>query len=509
MINLGTRKWNRASLRTCRSYSTYSDITVVGNDTAGIATIAALLKTELFQPSKSHKRITLVHKAPFPSSSDYNNSDIQKIPDQDTPQYFSRQNPITTINFSTLQFLHSLGALDKMNHKLITPYKKLFVNEMFGKSYVSFNDQLIDQDFISQFKQRVYNETLSSHDYNYFGKNSLGASVERNHIQSILYDMVRDDEKCEVIQQEIKTIRPGKDESTSTIELQDGRIIKTKLIIGNDGENSYVREAHDIESTSHPYGQQCITRTLIHERSLEGCYQRFLPTGPIALMPLWGNYSQLVWSASDELAEELISIPDEAFFGEVNRKFYEGSKYDFGRYSEILPNFWPRDNYEMPPLVVNSNEASQFRPRAYDLKSQSAIHHADTRVALIGDAAMKLHPITAHGFNLNITSAAILANEIIKQARCGGDIGNYPFCLKNYAHLSKLNELQARALVEAFKKGFQDTFFGNEKVGKALSFVRNIGLDILEVNPMLKYDLAFISAGCINHPLKYQWTEEL
>ena len=97
--------------------------------------------------------------------------------------------------YSTLQFLHSLGALEKMNHKLITPYRKLFINEAFGRSYLAFNDDIIDKDPISQFKQRVYNEMFSQHDYKFFGKNALGASVEKDHIHSILYDIVKESEK--------------------------------------------------------------------------------------------------------------------------------------------------------------------------------------------------------------------------------------------------------------------------------------------------------------------------
>lgn len=94
-----------------------------------------------------------------------------------------------------------------------------------------------------------------------------------------------------------------------------------------------------------------------------------------------------------------------------------------------------------------------------------------------------------------MTSAAMLANEIIRQKNAGGDIGNYQFGLKNFAHQSKINELEVRAILEAFKKGYQDTFFGSERVGQALSFARNIGIDIVESSPLIKYNFAFFAAG--------------
>lgn len=136
---------------------------------------------------------------------------------------------------------------------------------------MAFDDDLIDKDPVSRLKQRFYNEIVSKHDYQYFGKNSLGASVEHDHVHEAIFEIVKESGKVEVVDGNIRNIIPAKDINTlSTIELEDGRILKTRLIIGNDGENSYVREAHDIESTSHPYGQQCITKTLIHDSPLNG-----------------------------------------------------------------------------------------------------------------------------------------------------------------------------------------------------------------------------------------------
>lgn len=299
----------------------------------------------------------LINQRKIPDLGVYENSTTHKTPDS----------KVTTISFSTLQLLHSLGALEKMNHMLITPYRKMFINEIFGKSYMAFDDDMIDKSCLAQWQQEFYDKLISKHKYQFFGKNSLGASVEYDHIHSALYQILTDHKKVEIVDKDpVRYIRPARSLSDmSVIELESGRRIKAKLIIGNDGEESYVRESHHIESTSHSYNQKCIVRTLIHDEPIESCYQRFLPTGPIAILPLWGNYSHLVWSVPDDLAEELVELPDKEFFQEVNDKFYGPTKYGFGGYADSLPSFWRTGSLEKPPFVVYSNESVNFRVSNY------------------------------------------------------------------------------------------------------------------------------------------------
>ena len=354
MLTLPLNQFSKKAHPLVRSFSHYLDAVIVGGETAGVATACALSKTSFFNPiSDAKKRLMLIHQNKTPSLSIYSNSTQNKIPDSE----------VLTISFSTLLLLHSLGALTKMNHLLITPYRKMFVNESLGKSYIAFNDDIIDNSILAQWQQKLYDKVISKHNYHFYGKNALGASVEHGHIKSVLYEILKKQNKCEIVNDDpIRNIIPAKSiNSMSTIELESGRMIKTKLIIGNDGEDSYVRDVHNIESTSHSYNQKCIVRTLIHKEPLEGLFQRFIASGPIALLPLWGNYSKLVWSVPSELADELLEVPDKEFFDEVNARFYSGTKYGFGGYADILPSFWERNTLERPSRVVDSNEARQFR----------------------------------------------------------------------------------------------------------------------------------------------------
>lgn len=176
-----------------------------------------------------------------------------------------------------------------MNHRLITPYRKMFVNEIFGHSHIAFDDDLIDSSYLAKKQQEIYDKYISKHNYHFIGKNALGSSVEYDHIHAALYQVLKEQDKCEIIDNDpIRYIRPARTTNDmSVVELESGRMFKAKLVIGNDGENSYTREAYNIESTSHSYNQKCIVRTLIHDQPLEGklrihsrysiilCYRRF------------------------------------------------------------------------------------------------------------------------------------------------------------------------------------------------------------------------------------------
>ena len=135
----------------------------------------------------------------------------------------------------------------------------------------------------------------------------------------------------------------------------------------------------------------------------------------------------------------------------------------------------------------------------------SASKYAFKRVALVGEAACKLHPLTGQGFNLNMTAAAILANWIIEQMRSGGDIGSYEHWLKKYAEIAKRNELESTAIIEAFKNGYNNTLYGSESLGHFISFMRNVGIDLINANPLAKYNFVFFAAGCTTHPTTYEW----
>ncbi|XP_042714447.2 ubiquinone biosynthesis monooxygenase COQ6, mitochondrial isoform X4 [Chrysemys picta bellii] len=107
------------------------------------------------------------------------------------------------------------------------------------------------------------------------------------------------------------------------IDLADGRRLETKLLIGADGQNSMVRKAAGIQNIHYPYDQSAVVATLHLSEATDNnvAWQRFLPSGPIALLPLSDTASSLVWSTSHEHASQLLSMDEESFVDTINTAF--------------------------------------------------------------------------------------------------------------------------------------------------------------------------------------------
>ena len=144
-----------------RFYSKEVDLVIVGDDAPGLAIAWALKESYLTACPEGHdKKMVLLKQSKIPKLDDYINSDQKRKPDP----------KIITITFSTLKMLHSLGVLDRMNHLLISPYRKMFVNESFGKSCLSFEDDIIDNNLLAQVQQSFYDSFISDSDYYFYGK---------------------------------------------------------------------------------------------------------------------------------------------------------------------------------------------------------------------------------------------------------------------------------------------------------------------------------------------------
>lgn len=103
------------------------------------------------------------------------------------------------------------------------------------------------------------------------------------------------------------------------VHLEDGTEIECSLLIGSDGEKSLTRNKYGIGAAGYNYNQNGLVCTVETVRPNEIAFQRFLKTGPIALLPLWGNYSSIVWSCPYNMYRDLEDLTDEAFIERLNR----------------------------------------------------------------------------------------------------------------------------------------------------------------------------------------------
>lgn len=240
----------------------------------------------------------------------------------------------------------------------------------------------------------------------------------------------------------VDSIELGKDtqdldfSSWPIVSLSNGKTLAARLLVGADGANSPVRTFAGIPSRGFDYARHGVVATLrLADVGWGGqdhkiAYQRFLPTGPIAMLPLPGNAVSLVWSTTPERAAKLKSLAPNDFVAMVNAGF-KLSATDL-EYLHNMPSeqeeeiAWrekhtPVDERTIPMRVtdVQSGTVASFPLR---------MRHADTytgeRVALVGDAAHTIHPLAGQGLNQGQGDAAALVRTIAHAVQTGQDIGS-------------------------------------------------------------------------------------
>uniref|UniRef100_A0A2K5HXZ5 Ubiquinone biosynthesis monooxygenase COQ6, mitochondrial n=1 Tax=Colobus angolensis palliatus TaxID=336983 RepID=A0A2K5HXZ5_COLAP len=215
------------------------------------------------------------------------------------------------------------------------------------------------------------------------------------------------------------------------ITLGDGSTFQTKLLIGADGHNSGVRQAAGIQNVSWSYDQSAVVATLYLSEATENnvAWQRFLPCGPIALLPLSDTLSSLVWSTSHEHAAQLVSMDEEKFVDAVNSAFWSDADHtDFIdtagamlQYAVGLLKPTKVSARQLPPSVARVDAKSRV---LFPLGLGHAAEYVRPRVALIGDAAHRVHPLAGQGVNMGFGDISSLAHHLSTAAFNGKDLGS-------------------------------------------------------------------------------------
>lgn len=230
------------------------------------------------------------------------------------------------------------------------------------------------------------------------------------------------------------------------VTLPRDRSIAARLLVGADGANSPVRTFSNIPSHGWDYGQHGVVATLqldqtFTDSELRTAYQRFLPTGPIALLPLPGNKASLVWSTSASLAAKLKQLSPADFTTMVNAAFrlmtvdldYMLTDTSCNRAEELA---WREPNTKasetgLPSYFPRITGVQDGTVASFPLRMRHASTYTGHRVALIGDAAHTIHPLAGQGLNLGLADAESLASCIAKGVEHGMDIGSC-WCLDDY-----------------------------------------------------------------------------
>ncbi len=247
-----------------------------------------------------------------------------------------------------------------------------------------------------------------------------------------------------------------RDPGAAVARLEDGRELRTQLVIAADGRNSQLRAAAGIETTKWDYPQCGIVATLHHDKPHHAmAFEHFLPAGPFAVLPMTDTHegqhrSSLVWTEKRELVPAMMALSDDAFSAELMRRF-------------------------APSLGDLRAVGGRW---SYPLSLLFAERIVDHRLALVGDAAHGIHPISGQGLNLGLRDAAALAEILVEARRLGLDLGGAEV-LAGYPRWRRFDNLALIAVTDSLNR-----LFSND-IGP-IRLARDLGLAAVNQVPPLK-----------------------
>lgn len=367
---------------------------------------------------------------------------VAVVEPQSVPRQFDAgdfDNRVSAITRATQNIFTAIGAWDGMRARRVQPYTAMHVWDASahvtaaptgarlghrpGRGIIRFNCAEL-------------------------GEPDLGHIVENRVMLAALHERLDDFSNVEMISP-ASADGLQLDEAAAQLFLADGRRLSARLLVGTDGAGSWVREQAGIDSTGWLYDQSALATTVRSSRAHEDtAWQVFLPSGPLALLPLPDNHSAVVWSTGHEHAEQLLDMPESEFLDVLQIAFGDrlGRMERLGRRGAFPLRLLHADRYVLP------------------------------RLALAGNAAHALHPLAGQGLNIGLLDAAALADVLLGAGR--RDIGSL-HVLRRYERWRKGENIAMLAAMDFFKR-----LFSNDLT--PLRLLRSAGLSLVDTLPPLK-----------------------
>ncbi|WP_034578886.1 UbiH/UbiF/VisC/COQ6 family ubiquinone biosynthesis hydroxylase [Carnimonas nigrificans] len=324
-------------------------------------------------------------------------------------------NRVSAITAASRALFTSLGVWPDIAKRRIAPYQHMQVWDSEGLGEINFSASDVAA---SELGHIVENSAIVDALNEALAKNERVTGLFGHQVTALEWYEPED------------TPRPYT-EGKRSLTLDDGRQVVAPLVVGADGGRSMVRRMAAMEVNEYPTGQQAIVASVHHQLSHDNtARQVFLPTGPLAFLPIAspveGEYwSSIVWSADSHEADRLRSLNDDEFAGALREAFE-------GRVGDIL-ELRGRASF---PLV-------QRHVRRYTLPG----------LALVGDAAHSLHPLAGQGANLGFLDVAVLAEELARAHQRGAALGDERV-LERYARRRRMDNSAMLKLMDGFRLGF-------------------------------------------------------
>jgi 2-octaprenylphenol hydroxylase len=343
---------------------------------------------------------------------------------EDTPLERSRPGAeldlrVSAITRASQRIFAAVGAWEGMLSWRVSPFREMRVWDAGGSGQIHFDSAAL-------------------------GEPLLGWIIENRVIQTALLEQVRELGNVELLCP-AKLSLAGVREQGVHLQLQDRRELFARLLVGADGADSRVRHWARVDVGGWGYQQKAVVAAVGTEKPhRETAWQRFLPTGPLAFLPLHDGRCSIVWSTTLAQAEYLLELDEDAFALALGEAFG-----------------W------------HLGEITQVGPRgAFPLRLQHAHAYVKPHIALVGDAAHVVHPLAGQGVNLGLLDAAALAEVLLAAVAAGQDIGSLQV-LRRYERWRKGENLLMLGVMDGFKRLFGSSL-------PPVRWLRNFGLNLTD-----------------------------
>jgi 2-octaprenylphenol hydroxylase len=390
------------------------DVIIVGSGIAGSALACAL--------GGSSMRVAIIEAQALST----------QWPDQkDSVDGFDSR--VSALTIASQDFLQSISVWPAIVEKRVSPYRHMHVWDAEGTGSIDFSASDINEPF-------------------------LGHIVENRLTVNAL---VRRMEQCSNVQiiDQMRLEKFSSGDEGNEIVLADRRVLRAPLVVAADGANSQIRAQAGFVMREWEYGHKAIVATVqTSKKHQQTAWQRFLPEGPLAFLPLQSSnpdehLCSIVWSAIPQYAENLMEQNDSEFRQSLAAAF----------------------EYQLGDVTAISSRS------CFPLKQRHAVSYVKTGLALVGDAAHTIHPLAGQGINLGLMDVKVLAEELLRAESRGLSPGELT-SLQRYERRRKGSNLAMMASMEGFKRLF-------EQRSLPIRWARNTGMHWLNKTSLLKHQL--------------------
>lgn len=340
---------------------------------------------------------------------------------------------VNSIHLGSETFLNAINAWSHVVERRHCPYQSIQVWDSAGGRITFDASEIGEKHLGSIVENKVLSVALNA---------SLGESSEVEKMSNAT----------------LLSLEPENERVNAVFQGQEK--ISARMVVGADGTNSAVRNLIGASGAKSSYQQNAFVAKIGTSESHENtAYQKFLPDGPLAFLPLADGSSSIVWSCAQERADELQGMDDDDF-------------------EKILAKCF---DYRLGETVLESRRVF-FPLHSFHLNS-----YLKDRVVLIGDAAHVIHPLAGMGANLGLMDAATLGEILLENVETSGDPWNY-VKLREYERRRKAAVSPVMMLMDAFDWGFRSS-------SKLVQGIRGIGLGATNQFSLAKNTIMRLACG--------------